>query len=72
VSVAVRIESTLSAAVLRGASAEMRTRHVPDVDDLTGSGQQSALLVELVVGADHGDSSQDVFGHLSSVQRSIE
>jgi hypothetical protein len=72
VSVPVRIEGTLSAAVLRGASAEMRTWDVPDVDDLSGSGQQSALLVELAVGADHGDSSQDVFWHLSSVHRLIE
>ena len=52
-----RLEPTLSEAVLGGASAEMRTRDVPEVDDLLADGE------------DHGNASHDVLGHLISVQR---
>ena len=57
VSPAVRLEPTLPAVVLGGASAEMRTRDVPEVDDLLADGE------------DHGNASHDVLGHLISVQR---
>jgi len=42
----------------------MRTRDVPEVDELPGPGYQSTLLVELADGADYGNASQDDFGHL--------
>jgi hypothetical protein len=45
-------------------SAEIRTRDVPEVDELSGSVYQETLLVELAVGADHGDLSQDIWGIL--------
>jgi hypothetical protein len=56
-------------AVLGGASAEMRAWDDPEFDDLPGSGYQPTLLVELADGADYGNASQDVFGHLVFVQR---
>jgi hypothetical protein len=34
-------------AVLNGASAELRARDFPEIDDLPGSGHQPTLLVEL-------------------------
>jgi hypothetical protein len=61
--------TSFSTAVLSGASAEMRGREVAEFDDLPGSGYQPTLLVELADGADYGNASQEVFGHLIFVQR---
>ena len=53
----VRLEPTLPAAVLGGASAELRGRDVPEVDDLLADGE------------DHGNASHDDLRHLISMQR---